>query len=87
MNNLDHPHETWTLEIVLALAIGLPWYFFCRDTIVSVCVHGGLAAIFLVVELAVLGRGSAILSFLVVLMLSILTGVLLVGACGGRLGS
>jgi hypothetical protein len=87
MNDLRHPPETWTLEILFVLAIGLPWYLFCSDVLLAVCVHAGVAAIFLVLELAVLGRGSAVVSFLVVVVLSTLAGILLIGTFGGRLGS
>ena len=78
--------EAWTLEMLLALLVGLPWWWFSRSIIASAIIHLGLATLFLGVE-AIFGRGSAIMSFLLVLVFSVLVGLIAVGAYGGRLFS
>ena len=77
--------EPWTLEVALSLVIGLPWYAFSQSLLASFLIHAGLAVLFLSIELGLFGRGSAIMSFLLVLIFSILFGLIAIGMNGGRL--
>lgn len=77
--------EPWNLEVVLALLVGLPWYAFSQSFLASLVIHVGLAIIFFGIEIGLFGRGSAIMSFLLVLIFSILCGLIVVGCHGDRL--
>lgn len=85
MSDSTVDREPWTLEVVLSLLIGLPWYAFSQNVLVALAVHAGLAFLFLGIEVGLFGRGSAIMSFLLVLIFSVLFGVVAIGINGGRL--
>jgi len=74
------------LEIVLCVLVGLPWYAFAKHAAFAIAIHAMLIVAFLGMELLLFSRGSAVMSFLLVLFLSILAGVIAIGINGGRLG-
>lgn len=87
MSHSNDGADSWGLEIILCLLIGLPWYGFSRNLLLAEFVHVGLVALFLLLELLIFGRGSAIMSFLFVLVLSVLAGFIAISINGGRLGT
>lgn len=77
--------ESWRLESFLCILIGVPWYFFSTSVLAGLSIHICLALAFLAIEVGMFGRGSAITSFLLVFVFSVLAGIVLVGLSGGRL--
>ena len=67
--------------------IGLPWYFFSASIIASLVAHVLLTGVYLVLVIKVFGRGSAVMSFLLIFILSSLLGMALVVLNDGRLFS
>ncbi len=87
MNRTPVVEESWILEGALAAIIGLPWYFFSASIIASLVAHVMLAGVYLILVIRVFGRGSAVMSFLLVFILSSLLGMALVVLNDGRLFS
>ena len=77
--------ESWRLESILCILIGVPWYFFSSSVWASLAIHVCLALAYLAIEVRMFGRGSAITSFLLVFVFAVLAGIVLVGLSGGRL--
>jgi hypothetical protein len=85
MTDSNPEQESWTLEVVLSIVVGLPWYFFSGSAPAAIAIHCGLVLVYFIIVTVVFGRGSAIMSFLLVLTLSFLAGILAIGFTGGRL--
>ena len=85
MNRSTVAKESWILEGCLCVLIGLPWYFFSASIVGGVVVHALLVAVYLALVAKVFGRGSAVMSFLLVFILSSLVGMAAVVMNDGRL--
>jgi hypothetical protein len=85
VNRSTAAKESWILEGFLCVLIGLPWYFFSASIVGGVIVHALLVAVYLVLVVKVFGRGSAVMSFLLVFILSSLVGMAAVVMNDGRL--
>ena len=70
---------------MLALVIGVPWYFFSAHLIATLTVHLVLATFYFILVGKIFGCGSAIASFLLIFLWSTIAGLLLVGFNGGKL--
>ena len=68
--------ESWSLEIALALVIGVPWYFFSPWLWLAILVHVLLAGSYFLLVTLIFGRGSAITSFLFLFLVSVCVGLL-----------
>ena len=85
MTTNEVSRESWRLESVLCVLIGIPWYFFSASVWGSLVVHICLAIAYLAIEVGVFGRGSAVMSFLLIFVFSVLAGIVLIGFNQGRL--
>jgi len=68
--------ESWALEIVLALVIGVPWYFFSPWLWLAVLVHVLLVGSYFLLVALIFDRGTAITSFLFLFVVSVCVGLL-----------
>ncbi len=85
MSDPNDAREKWTLEAVLCALVGVPWYAFSATVWGAIAVHIALAVVFVMIEVLIFGRGSAIMSFLLVLVFSVLIGMIAIGVNGGKL--
>jgi hypothetical protein len=85
MTTNEANHESWVLELIFCVLVGVPWYFFSASVWGSLAVHIGLAVAYLAIVVGVFGRGSAVMSFLLIFVFSVLAGIVLIGLNQGRL--
>ena len=84
-NNESNIRESWLLEIILSILLGLPWYWFSGSIMMAAIIHFGLIVAYVSLVVFIFGRGSAVMSFLFIGVLSVLCGLVLVGLSGGRI--
>lgn len=64
--------DSWWLEISLAIILSLPWFFLTASTNWKLIFWLASASLYTFLVLVLFGRGSAITSFLVILILATL---------------
>ena len=64
--------DSWWLEILLSVLLALPWLYAGMDSAWRILLWVASVALYWFLVLAMFGRGSAITSFLVVLILATL---------------
>jgi hypothetical protein len=69
--------EMWQTEIFLAVALGLPWYLASASLVAAVVIHAGIVIVYFLLVIYAFGRGSAITSFVFLLIFSSLVVLVL----------